>query len=158
MFPIGGVEDCTESRPVARDAIDVQPVFLMERLRRSHQVLLELVAQVYVDLVEAAFAVAEFFEVLVDVLPLRVLLLGLVLEIGQKTTLHLLLVEEVVAFVDDALEATAAQGLGLLAHVVIVVTFTQVLRLGIDVDTQRLMAHDLHRRFITIAWIVVQIV
>ena len=72
VFPIGGVEDCTESRPVARDAIDVQPVFLMERLRRSHQILFELVAQVNVDLVEAALAVAELLKVLVDVLPFGV--------------------------------------------------------------------------------------
>ena len=92
-------------------------------------------------------------------------------------------VEEVVAFVDDALKATAAQGLGLdlrsksltlgnaqmslallslnrdfLAHAVVVVTLALVLRLDIDIDAERFMAHDLHRRFITIAWIVVQIV
>ena len=61
---------------------------------------------------------------------------------------HLLLVEKVVSLVDDALKATAAKCLGLLTHAVIVVTLALVLRLGIDVDVQRLMAHDLHLRFI----------
>ena len=63
----------------------------------------------------------------------------------------------VVALVDDTLETAAAQGLGLLAHTVIVVALALVLRFGIDVDAQRLMTHDLHRRFVTIARIVVQI-
>ena len=80
----------------------------MLELVGGHQVVLELVAEIDIDLVEAALAVAELLEVKVDVFSLRVLLVGLLLEIVEKTALHLLLVEEVVVFVDDTLVATAA--------------------------------------------------
>ena len=130
----------------------------MFELVGSHQELLELVAEIDIDLIEAALAVAELLEVQIDILPLRVFLVRLVLEVVEKTALHLLLVEKVIALVDDTLVATAAQGLSLLAHAVVIVTLTLVLRLGIDVDAERFMAHDLHRRFVTITWIVVQIV
>ena len=116
----------------------------MFELVGGHQVLLELVAQVNVNLVEAAFAVAELLEVQVDVLPFRVLLVCLVLEVVEKTALHLLLVEEVVALVDDTLIATAAQGLSLFAHAVVVVLLTLRLRLGVDVDAKAFMSHYLH--------------
>ena len=62
----------------------------------------------------------------IDILPLRVLLVRLVLEVVEVAALHLLLVEEVVALVDDTLIATAAQGLGLLAHAVVVVLLALV--------------------------------
>ena len=62
----------------------------------------------------------------IDILPLRVLLVRLVLEVVEEAALHLLLVEEVVALVDDTLIATAAQGLGLLAHAVVVVLLALV--------------------------------
>ena len=130
----------------------------MLQLVGGQQVLAELVAEVHVDLVETALALSELLEMHVNILPLGVLLLGLLLEVGEEVTLHLLLVEEVIAFVDYALETTAAKRLGLLTHAVVVVTLALVLRLGIDVDAEGLMAHDLHRRFITIAWIVVQVV
>jgi len=110
----------------------------------GHQVLLELVAQVNVNLIEAALAVAELLEVQIDILPLRVLLIGLFLKVVKETALHLLLVKEVIAFVNDTLVATAAQGLGLLAHAVVVVLLTLRLRLGINIDAEAFVAHYLH--------------
>ena len=129
----------------------------MFELVGGHQVVLELVAQVNVNLIKAAFAVAELFEVQVDVFPLRVLLVRLVLEVVEKTALHLLLVEEVVSFVDDALETTAAQGLGLLAHAVVVVLLALRLRLGVDVDAETLVAHNLHSALVPVARVIVQV-
>ena len=57
---------------------------------------------------------------------------------------HLLLVEEVVALVDDALETTAAQSLGFLAHAVVVVLLALVLILfGMVTDINLEMAESL---------------
>ena len=50
----------------------MQRQFRMLQLVGGHQVLTELVAQVNVDLVEAALALRELLEVHVDVLPLGV--------------------------------------------------------------------------------------
>ena len=73
----------------------------MLQLMGGHQVVLELVAEIDIDLVEATLAVAELLEVQIDILPLRVLLVGLLLEVVEEAALHLLLVEEVVALVDN---------------------------------------------------------
>ena len=48
-------------------------------------------------------------------------------------------------------------GLRLRGHTFVVVLFSLVLRLGIDVDAERFMTHDLHRTLIPIAGIVVEI-
>ena len=135
----------------------MQGVLCVFELVGGHQVLLELVAEIDIDLVEAALAVAELLEVEIDILPLRVLLVGLVLEVVEEAALHLLLVEEIIALVDDALVATAAQGLGLLAHTVVVVLLTLRLRLGIDVDAKAFVAHNLHSALIPVARVVVQV-
>ena len=47
---------------------------------------------------------------------------------------------------DDALVTSATQGLGLLAHAVIVLTLTLVFGLGIDIDAKRLVANYLGLR------------
>ena len=129
----------------------------MFELVGGHQILLELVAQVNVDFIEAALAIAEFLEVEVHVLPLCVLLVRLLLEVVEKTALHLLLVEEVVSFVDDALETTAAQGFGLFAHTVVVVLLALRLRLGIDIDAETLVAHNFHCALVPVARVIVQV-
>ena len=129
----------------------------MLQLVGGQQVLAELVTQIYIDFVEAALAFGELLEVHVDVLPLGVLLLGLLLEVGKEVALHLLLVEEIIALVDDALEASAAKGLGLLAHTVVVVLLALRLRLGIDVDAKAFVAHNLHSALIPVARVVVQV-
>ena len=154
----------------------------MFELVGSQEILTEAVAQVHIDLIEAALAVAELLEVEIDILPLRVLLVGLVLEVVEEAALglrpkpltlgnvqtslallslnrgfHFLLVEEIIALVDDALVATAAQCLGLLAHTVVVVLLTLRLRLGIDVDAKAFVAHNLHSALIPVARVVVQV-
>ena len=94
---------------------------------------------------------------LIDVLPLAVLLVCLQLELGKEIAFHLLLVKEVVPLIDNGLLATAAEGFRLLTHTFVVVLFSLVLRLSIDVDAERFMTHDLHRTLIPVAGIVVEI-
>ena len=129
----------------------------MLQLVGGHQILFELVTEVNINLIEAALAVAELLKVEIDVLPFCVLLVGLLLEVVEEAALHLLLVEEVITLVDDALETTAAQGLGLLAHTVVIVTFALVLRLGVDVDAETLVTHNFHCALIPVARVIVQV-
>ena len=131
---------------------------LVQSLRRCQQVLTEFVAQVHVYLPEGTLALREGAEVHIDMLPLGVLLVCQFLEIGKEVALHLLLVEEVVTLVDDGLEAAAADGLGSCRKVEVVLLLHLVLWLGIDVDAERLMADDLHRALVTIAWIIVKVI
>ena len=114
----------------------MQPLFLVDGLWSGIKVLLELVAQVNVYLAEGAFAFAEGFEMLIDVLPFGVPGIGLLLEPCEEVALLLLSVKEVVAFVHDALIASAAQCLGFLCHALVVVTLALVLGLGKDVDAK----------------------
>lgn len=87
----------------------------------------------------------------IDELPLGVLLVCQLLEVGKEISLPLLLVEEVVTLVDDSLEATAAYRLGSCHKVEVVLLFQLVLRFGIDVEAKRLMADDFHRALVTIS-------
>ena len=98
---------------------------------------------------------------LIDVLPLTVLHVCLLLEVGKEVALHLITVEEVIAFIHDALIASAAQCLGFdlrsksltlgnaqtsltllllnrdfLRHALVVVLLALVLGLGKDVDAK----------------------
>ena len=102
----------------------MQFVFCVDGLRCSHQVLTELVAQVNVDFIETAFVVAESGKVLIDVLPLAVLLVCFLLEVGKKVALHLITIKEVVSLIHDTLITAATEGLCLLAHTVVVVLLT----------------------------------
>jgi hypothetical protein len=129
----------------------------MDGLRSGQQVLTEFVTQIHVDFIEAALAVTESVEVLIDMLQLAVLLFGLHFEVGKEVALHLVSVKEVIPLIDYGLIATAAEGFSLLTHTVVVVSFTLILRLGINVNAEGFMTHDLHGRFVTIAWVVVQI-
>ena len=99
----------------------MQFVFCVDGLRCSYQVLTELVAQVNVDFVETAFVVAASGKVLIDVLPLAVLLVCFLLDVGKKVALYLITIKEVVPLIDDGLIATAAKGFCLLAHTDVVV-------------------------------------
>ena len=83
-----------------------------------------------------ALAFNESLEVLVHVLPLGVLLFCLLLEVGKEITLLLFFVKKIVTLIDDTLKATATDGFCLLRHVVVVVTLTLVLRLGVYVDAE----------------------
>ena len=83
-----------------------------------------------------ALAFNESLEVLVHVLPLGVLLFCLLLEVGKEVTLLLFFVKEIVSLIDDTLKSTATDGFCLLRHVVVVVTLTLVLRLGVYVDAE----------------------
>ena len=66
----------------------MQPLLLVDGLRSGIKVLLELVAQVNVYFPETAFAFAEGFEMLIDILPLGVSGIGLLLEpYGEGTPL-----------------------------------------------------------------------
>ena len=119
-------------------------VFRVDGLRSSQQVVTKSIAEVNVDFLESTFTVTEAVEVFIDMPPLAILLVGLHLEVGKKVAPHLCLVKEVVAFVHDALIASAAQRLGFLRHALVVVTLALVLGLGKDVDAERLMSLYLH--------------
>ena len=114
----------------------MQLLFSAVYLWRCLQILHESDAEVNVNLSECALAFHEPLEVLIHVLPLGVLLFCLLLEVGEKVTFLLFFVKEIVSLIDDTLKATAADGFCLLRHVVVVVTFTLVLWLGIDVDAE----------------------
>ena len=85
---------------------------------------LKVVAKVNVDFIEAALVVAESGEMLIDVLPLAVLLVGLLFEVGKEVALHLVSVKEVIPFIDYGLITTASEGFCLLTHTVVVVFLT----------------------------------
>ena len=93
----------------------------VDGLRSDHQILTELVAQVNVDFIEAAFVVAETDKVLIDMLPLAVFLVCLLLEVGKEIALHLFLVKEIIAFIDNALITAATEGFSLFTHTIIIV-------------------------------------
>ena len=118
-------------------------------------------AQVNVYFTEGAFPFAEGFEMLIDILPFGVSGIGLLLEPCEEVAFLLLSVKEVVAFVHDALIASATQCLGFdlrsksltlgnaqtsltllllnrdfLRHALVVVTLALVLGLGKDVDAK----------------------
>ena len=123
--------------------------------------LLELVAQVNVNLAESAFAFAEGFKMLIDILPFGVPGIGFLLEPCEEVAFFLLSVEEVIPLIDNALIASAAQCLGFdlrsksltlgnaqtsltllllnrdfLRHALVVVTLALVPGLGKDVDAK----------------------
>lgn len=114
----------------------MQSLLLVDGLWSGIKVLLELVAQVNVYLPENAFPFAESFEMLINVLLLGVPRIGLPLEPCEEATFLLLSVKEVVAFVHNALIASASQCLGFLCHTLVVVTVTLILGLGKDVDAK----------------------
>ena len=94
----------------------------------------------------------------IDVLPLGVLLVCQLLEVGKEITFHLLLVEEVITLVDDRLKAAAAYRLRFCCKTEVVLLLRQVPRLGIDVDAERLMTDNLHSALVTIAGIIVKVI
>ena len=135
----------------------MQLVLRVNGLRSGQQVFTELVTQIHVDFVEMAFVVAESGKVLIDMLPLAVLLVCLHLEVSKEVTFHLITVKEIITLIHYALIATAAEGFSLLAHTVVVVPFSLIFRLGVDVDSEGFMSHDLHSGLVPVTWVVVQI-
>ena len=109
---------------------------LMQSLWCCKQILTKSVAQVHFYFTEGTLALREGTKVHIDVLPLGVLFVCQFLEVGEEISFHLLLVEEIITLVDDTLKSTATDGFCLLRHVVVVVTLTLVLWLGVDVDAE----------------------
>ena len=139
----------------------MQSLLLVDGLWSGIKVHLELVAQVNVYFPKSAFPFAEGFEMLINVLPLGVPGIGFFLEPCEEVAFLLLSVEKVIAFVHDALIASASQCLGFdlrsksltlgnaqtsltllllnrdfLRHALVVVTLALVLGLGKDVDAK----------------------
>ena len=73
------------------------------------QILTKSVAEVNGDFIETALVVAEPGKVLIDVLPLAVLLVCFLLEVGTEIAFHLLIVKEIVSFIDYGFIATTAE-------------------------------------------------
>jgi hypothetical protein len=111
-------------------------MFSVDGLRSGHQIFAEFVAEVNIDFIETALAITESGKVLIDMLPLAVLLVCLLPEVGEEVTLHLFLVEEIIAFIDNGLVASASECLGFLGHTLVVITLALILGLGKDVDAK----------------------
>ena len=114
----------------------MQLLLFVECLGCGEQVLHESVAEFDVDLIKTTLALAESIEVLIDILPLLILLLGFLLKVSEEVALHLFTVKEIVPFVYYTLKTTASDGFAFFHHAVIVVTLTLVLWLGVDVDAK----------------------
>ena len=114
----------------------MQFLLLVDGLWSSIKVLLELVAEVNIYFAKGAFAFAESFEMLIDVLPFGVPSIGLLLEPCEEAAFFLLSVEEVVAFVYNTLIASASHCFGFLCHALVVVPLALILRLGKDVNAK----------------------
>ena len=69
-------------------------------------------------------------------LPLAVLLVCFLLEVGKEVALHLFTVKEIVPLIHYGLIASAAQRLGFLSHALVVVTLALVPGFGKDVDAK----------------------
>lgn len=70
-------------------------------------------------------------------------------DVLEEISLLSFLVKEVKPFVDNTLEALAADGFRLLSHGFVVLPFTLIFRFGIDVDAKRLVTDGLHGFFVT---------
>ena len=86
----------------------------------------------------------------------RVLLGGMLPEVVDEAAVQLVLVEELVSLVHYLLVAAASQGFGLLRHAGVVVLLALRLRMCVDVDAERLMAHHFVGGLVTVAGIVVE--
>lgn len=102
------------------------------------QVCLKLLAELLVHFAHGAFTLAEVLEVLVNDFPLLVLLETLLAEVFEKVHAQFLLVDEAELFVEELLEAAAADSLSLFHHRGVELTFTGICRMPVEVDTQRL--------------------
>ena len=83
------------------------------------QILTEVLAQAGSNIAECATASAEVLEVEIDAHPFVVFALRFLLEVGEEVHLQFRLVKKPELFVDKALIADAADGLGLLFHFLI---------------------------------------
>ena len=67
----------------------MQLLLLVESLGCGEQVLHESVVEFDVDLIKTALALTESIEVLIDIFPLLILLLGFLLKVSEKVTFRI---------------------------------------------------------------------
>ena len=120
------------------------------------QVFHELAAQVHVHLLKGTFAVHEPLEVLVNVLPLDILPLCQLLEVGEEIPFHPGFVKEAVIFVEDGFVTPVAKYLRLFHHACVEVTLLLIGGFGENVNSQSFTCNHFHGGVVTIAGIIVQ--
>jgi len=154
--PVGGVKRSEECRPITGDGIGVQLAFLMDGLRCAAQVFQKLVAQFHGHFPECAFASHEAVKVQECLFVTGVLLACVGLEVIDETAVQLVPVKELVTLVYDFLVPAAAQGFRLFSQPCVVVLFPLCLRVGVDVDAERFVAHHLVGGLVPVAGIIVE--
>ena len=128
----------------------------VDGLRGIKQILHELTAQINIHFIKSTFTVYKAFKMFVNVLPLDVLSVCQIFEVGKEITFHPVLVKESMILIEDGFIALVTQDGCLLHHACVEVLFLLVGRLGKDVDAQCLACDNLHGGIVTIAGIVVQ--
>ena len=129
----------------------------MSQLLGSEQILPKLVAEVDVNLLKGTLAMYEVAEMEIDELPFLVMFVELLAVILQEIGFEFVLVEKIIPFIHNLLESAATDGFGFLGHYLVEVQLTLVSRIGIDINTKRLMADNFHRFLVSIPRIIIQI-
>lgn len=96
----------------------------------------------------------EVSEMEIDELPFLVMLAELFAIILQEIGFEFVPVEEIIPFIHHRFKPAATDGFGFFGHYLVEVLFTLVSRIGIDVNTKRLMADNFHCLFVSITRII----
>ena len=120
------------------------------------QILTELFAQVHINIAKCAMTFDKVMEMLIDELPLLVFVPTHLFEVGKEVGLLLGLIQEAELFIDEGLYPDTADGLRLVQHVVVELSFHLVLGMSIDVNTEVLPAAHLHGFRVTDCRIIIQ--
>ena len=99
----------------------------------------------------------EVSEMEIDELPFLVMLTELFAIILQEIGFEFVPVEEIIPFIHHRFKPAATNGFGFLGHYLVEVLFTLVSRIGIYVNTKRLMADNFHCLFVSITRIIIQV-
>ena len=106
----------------------------VDGLRGIKQILHELTTQIDIHFIKGAFTVYKAFKVLVNVLPLDVLSVCQLFEVGKEIAFHPVLVKESMILIEDGFIALVTQDGCLLHHACVEVLLLLVGWLGKDID------------------------
>jgi hypothetical protein len=110
----------------------------------SQQIIPEFDAKIQIHLRNSACTTHKTLEVFVQTLPSGVATLKDFAEVGKKISIQASPVKKAELIVDDILNPQTADGFCLHERCVVVMTLDLIVRLIIDVHTQRFLAYHLH--------------
>jgi hypothetical protein len=149
------VEHVSESRPVVGFGVGVKLMRgVLYVMGFGVKILHELATQVNGHLAKGTSAITENLEVFKYILPLLVLLIRQLLQVGNKVAVLFALVNDAKSLVDYLIVATATSHLCNFKHRIVMVSLHFILRLGVDVYTERIGYTALHGVRIPIAGII----